>query len=441
MLKFPIFRAMQSRNYRLYFYGQTVSLIGTWMQRTAVSWVVYTLTHSSFMLGLSLFCTQFPSFLFSTVGGVVSDRYNRFRVLLFTQVASGIQSLLLALLIFTGYYNVWSILGLGVILGIINAFDVPARQAMVYDMVDDKENLPNALALNSSMVNLARLIGPAIAGFILHQFGDGICFALNAASFIAVIASLLQMRLPTYVRRQHSMNAFGELKEGWQYLRNTPSIARVILMLAAMSLFVIPYSTLLPIYAKVIFHGNAATFGVIDSFIGLGAISGALYLATRTKTTLASRKKILRINTVIFGVGLILFAYTPWFPLAMLFAVISGFGMMAQTTMTNTIIQTTVAPEMRGRVISYFAMAYFGMMPLGSLLVGAVSQYAGAPNTVFAEGVIALGVVAVYWKYLTAARTKPAAEPASTEHASAESASATIKPINTDITWKKAARL
>lgn len=430
MLKFPVFRAMQSRNYRLYFYGQTVSLIGTWMQRTAVSWVVYTLTHSGFMLGLSLFCTQFPSFLLSTAGGVVSDRYHRFRVLLITQVASGVQSLLLAALIFAAWYNVWAILSLGVVLGIINAFDVPARQAMVYDMVDDKENLANALALNSSMVNLARLVGPAVAGFILHKFGDGWCFALNTASFIAVIASLLRMKLPPYEKKIRTQNVFGDLKEGWQYLRNTPSIARVILMLAAMSLFVIPYSTILPIYAKDIFHGNAATFGVIDSFIGLGAISGALYLATRTKNTEASRKKILRTNTIIFGVGLICFAYTTWFPLAMVFAVVAGFGMMAQTTMTNTIIQTTVAPEMRGRVISYFAMSYFGMMPVGSILIGTVSQYAGAPNTVFASGLIALVVVGVYWKFLTSAKAKPASQQ-----------TATIKQINPVTSWKRTARL
>lgn len=438
---------MQSRNYRLYFYGQSISLIGTWMQRTAVSWVVYTLTHSSFMLGLSLFCTQFPSFLLSTAGGVVSDRYHRFRVLLFTQVASGVQSLLLTILVFTGWYNVWTILSLGVVLGMINAFDVPARQAMVYDMVDNKENLANALALNSSMVNLARLIGPAVAGFILHKFGDGWSFALNTLSFVAVIISLLRMKLPPYERKLHEKNVFGELKEGWQYLRNTPSIARVILMLAAMSLLVIPYSTVLPIYAKDIFHGNAATFGVIDSFIGLGAISGALYLATRKKNTEASRKKILRTNTIIFGIGLLCFAYTPWFSLAMVFAVVAGFGMMAQTTMTNTIIQTTVAPEMRGRVISYFAMSYFGMMPVGSLLVGTVSQYAGAPNTVFAEGIIALVVVAVFWKYLTAAKSRPAANIAAantiaaTSTAAASATNTTIKSLNTDTQWKRTARL
>jgi MFS family permease len=416
MMKLPVFIAFRSRNYRLYFYGQSISLVGTWMQRTAVSWVVYTLTHSTFMLGLSLFATQFPSFLLSTAGGVVSDRYNRFRVLLGTQIASLIQSLLLAILILLGHYTVWEILGLGVLLGAINAFDVPARQALVYEMVDDIANLPNALALNSTMVNLARLVGPAIAGLVLHRLGDGVCFLLNAFSFLAVIGSLLRMKLPPYVPVVHKENVFVDLREGWEYLLRTPAIGRVILLLACMSLLVIPFSTLLPVYAKVIFHGNAETFGWIDSFIGLGAISGALYLATRNAGTEMARKKILRTNTFIFGIGLILFSHVTSFPLAMLFAVVSGFGMMAQTTMTNTIIQTTVAPEMRGRVISYFAMAYFGMMPLGSLLIGTVSQYAGAPNSILGSGIIALILLAIFWKYLTTPQgesTRTVAIPAS----------------------------
>jgi MFS family permease len=351
------------------------------------------------MLGLSLFCTQFPSFVLSTVGGVVSDRYNRFKVLFFTQGASLVQSVLLAILILMGHYVVWEILAFGVMLGCINAFDVPARQALVYEMVDNKENLPNALALNSTMVNMARLIGPAIAGFVLQKLGDGVCFLLNALSFLAVIGSLLRMRLKPYTPVPRQKNVVGEFREGWQYLVRHPSISQPILMLAAMSLFVIPFSTLLPVYAKVIFHGNATTFGAIDSFIGLGAISGALYLAHQNAGTELRRKKILRTNTIILGVGLILFSYTPWFPVAMVFAVVSGFGMMAQTTMTNTIIQTTVAPEMRGRVISYFAMSYFGCMPIGSLLIGTVSQYAGAQNTMLSSGIMALILVTVFWRY------------------------------------------
>jgi MFS family permease len=411
-MNLPSFTAFRSRNYRLYFYGQSVSLIGTWMQRTAVSWVVYTLTRSAFMLGLSLFCTQFPSFVFSMLGGVVSDRYNRYRVLLFTQVASLVQSLLLAALVLFGNYAVWEILALSVVLGTINAFDVPARQSLVYEMVDDKKDLPNALALNSIMVNIARLAGPAISGIVLQKLGAGVCFVLNGASFLAVIASLLLMKLVPYVKAERHQNAVGELREGWRYLVRTPTIARVILLLAVMSLFVIPFSTLLPVYAKVIFSGDAATFGLENSFIGLGAICGALYLTSANAGTEMARKRILVMTTLVFAVGLILFSHTTWFPLAMLFAVISGFGMMAQTTMTNTIIQTSVAPEMRGRVISYFAMAYFGMMPVGSLLIGGVSQYAGAQNTVLGSGVVALIVLAIFWRFLTSPGADRAAAPA-----------------------------
>jgi MFS family permease len=435
-MELPKFTAFGSRNYRLYFYGQSVSLIGTWMQRTAVSWVVYTLTHSSFMLGLSLFCLQFPSFLLSTVGGVISDRYNRFKVLLITQVASLVQSLLLAALVLMAHYKVWEILSISVVLGTINAFDVPARQSMVYEMVDDKEHLPNALALNSTMVNLARLVGPAISGIVLQKFQAGACFLLNAVSFLAVIISLLRMKLPAYVPAVHKKDPVEELVEGWQYMARTPAIARVILLLAAMSLLVIPFGTLFPIYAKVIFHGNAATFGLINSFIGLGAICGSLYLTSQNAATEMARKKILRTTTLIFGIGLILFSYTPWFPLAMVFAVVSGFGMMAQTTMTNTIIQTTVTPAMRGRVISYFAMAYFGMMPLGSLLIGTVSGYVGAPNTVLGSGIMALILLALFWRFLTTpgkTATTIAAEPA-------ERSSSTINNTTTS-QWKQTARL
>src|SRR5471032_2434812 len=217
------FSSFKSRNYRLYFVGQSVSLIGTWMQKTAVSWVVYTLTHSTFMLGLTLFASLFPSFLFSLIGGVVSDRYNRYKVLLTTQIASLIQAVLLAILILLKHYEVWEILTLSVVLGVINAFDVPARQSLVYEMVDDKDDLPNALALNSSMVNLSRIIGPALAGLVLEGIGDGACFMLNALSFVAVIASLLMMRLPTYIKKEHTKNVFGELNEGWAYLKRTPS--------------------------------------------------------------------------------------------------------------------------------------------------------------------------------------------------------------------------
>jgi len=397
-MQITTFRAFKSRNYRLFFYGQSASLVGTWMQKTAVSWVIYSLTHSTFMLGVSLFASQFPSFLLSMLGGVVSDRYDRFKVLLTTQVASMIQAGLLAVLIFANHYQVWEILTLSAVLGTINAFDVPARQSLVYEMVDDKNDLPNALALNSSMVNLSRLIGPAIAGIVLEKFGDPVCFLLNAISFLAVIGSLLMMRLPKYVKKVHKKNAFGEMKEGLRYIKRTPSILYIIIMLGLISLLVLPFSTLIPYYARDVFKGTASTFGVIDSFIGLGAFSGAIFLASQKPG--ANLKKILAINTLIFGAGLMLFSHEHFYPLALTFVTIAGFGMMSQITLSNTIIQTTVAQNMRGRVISLYAMAFFGMQPLGGLLVGAVSKWIGTTNTLLGEGVAALLIGLMHWRYL-----------------------------------------
>src|ERR1700712_2448113 len=402
--KIRTFRAFKSHNYRLYFTGQSISLIGTWMQKTAVSWVIYTLTHSTFMLGLTLFASQFPSFLFSLMGGVVSDRYNRYKVLLTTQIASMIQAVLLAVLILLKHYEVWEILSLSVVLGLINAFDVPARQSLVYEMVGNKDDLPNALALNSSMVNLSRLIGPAIAGLVLEYLGDGVCFLLNAVSFVAVIGSLLLMRLPKYIGKPHTKNIFGELKEGMAYIKRTPSIAFVLIMLALISLLVLPFSTLIPYYAKDVFKGTASTFGIIDSFIGLGAFSGAIFLASLKAG--ANLKQILFINTLVFGIGLILFSHEGSYPLALIFVTIAGFGMMSQITVSNTLIQTTVDLNMRGRVISFYAMAFFGMQPIGGLLVGAISKWIGTTDTLMGEGVAALLIGFLHWRYLRREKLK-----------------------------------
>src|ERR1700744_2015323 len=401
---FRTFAAFKSRNYRLYFAGQSISLIGTWMQKTAVSWVIYSLTHSTLMLGVTLFASQFPSFLFSLMGGVVSDRYNRFRVLLTTQVASMVQASILAILILAGHYAVWEILSLSVMLGIINAFDVPARQSLVFEMIEDKKDLPNALALNSSMVNLSRLIGPAIAGFVLENLGDGVCFLLNALSFMAVIGYLLLMRLPKYIGHVHTKNVFGELREGFTYLKKTPSIAFVIIMLGLVSLFVLPFSTLLPVYARDIFKGTASTFGIIDSVIGLGAFGGAIFLASQKPGS--NLKKILAINTLVFGTGLILFSHEGNYPLALVFATVAGFGMMSQITVSNTLIQTTVEPNMRGRVISFYAMAFFGMQPLGGLLIGSLSKLIGTPDTMLAEGIFALLIGALHIRFLRKEKLK-----------------------------------
>ncbi|MET4139764.1 MFS transporter [Pedobacter sp. UYP1] len=392
------FRAFNNRNYRLFFSGQSVSQIGTWMQRTGVSWVVYTMTHSAFMLGLTVFVSQFPSFLFSLLGGIASDRYNRYKVLLITQIASMVQAVLLSILIFTAHYTAWEILTLSGVLGVINAFDVPARQPLIHEMVTDKADLPNALALNSSMVNLARLIGPALSGIILVKFGAGMCFLLNAVSFIAVIASLLLMKLPAYVPALVKKKIKSELSEGFTYLKNTASIRIMLLILGLTSLLVLPYNTLLPVFAKVIFKGDAATYGYINSFIGIGAVANSIFLASLKPG--ANLKIILLINTVILGISLMIFSQLSYFPLAMLFATLSGFAMMSLTTVCLTVIQVDSDPQMRGRVMSYIAMAYFGMLPLGSLIIGAVSQRIGSPAALFFQGITALIIAALFYKYL-----------------------------------------
>lgn len=374
------------------------------MQRTAVYWLVYTQTHSTFMLGLTAFASQFPSFLFSPWGGVISDRYNRYRVTIITQIASMIQAFLLAILVIFTKYTVWEIFAISIVLGVINAFDLPARQSMINEMVAKKEDLPNAIALNSSMGKLAWLIGPAISGIVLEKMGAGTCFLINGLSYVAVITSLLFIRFPAYIPHPHSKKVVREFKEGYVYLKNTPSIGIVIIYIACVSLFVLPFRTLLPVYAKVIFKGNASTFGYLNSFVGLGAVAGAFFLASLKSD--ANIKKVLVVNLMIFGVALGLFSNMTNFHVALFFAMVAGFAMMSQTTLCNTIIQTGASPEMRGRVISYFAMAFFGLEPLGGLLVGTISQYAGTPDTILGQGIAAIIIGIVFLPLLNKDRLK-----------------------------------
>jgi MFS family permease len=392
------FRAFRNRNYALFFSGQSISQIGTWMQRTGVSWVVYSMTHSTFMLGLTVFASQFPSFLFSLFGGIVSDRYDRYKILLFTQITSLIQAALLAILVLTNQTTVSGLLTLSVILGIINAFDVPARQPMIHELVTDKSDLPNALALNSSLVNLARLVGPALSGIVLVKFGAGICFLLNAVSFFAVIASLLLMKLPKFNPPLVKKKVTSELKEGFVYLKQNSSIGIILLMLSLVSLLVLPYDTLLPEFAKVIFKGDAATFGYISSFMGFGALAGTLFLASLKKGV--DLKIVLLVNLILLGVGLVLFSHADYFPVAMLFATMAGFGGMTQTTICLTIVQVKTDAHMRGRVMSFLAMSVFGMLPLGSLIIGSISHKIGAPNTLLYQGVISVIIAIAFSGFL-----------------------------------------
>ena len=363
------------------------------MQRTAVSWVVYTMTHSTFMLGLTIFASQFPSFLFSLWGGILSDRYSRYKILLLTQTCSLIQALLLAILILTNHFVVWEILTLSVILGIVNAFDLPARQPLVHEFISDKDDIPNALALNSSMVNIARLVGPALSGIVLGKFGAGFCFILNALSFLAVIISLLLMKLPPYKASPVKKNIIADISDGFVYLKKTKTISLILLFLSITSLLILPYDTLLPEFANIVFKGDATTFGYISSFIGLGAICGTIFLASRKQG--ASLKGLLFINISLLGFGIILFSRITYFPIAMIFATMSGFGAMSQSTICLTLIQIKTDAAMRGRVMSYVAMSYFGMLPLGSLLIGTISQKIGAPNTLLCQGIIAI-IVGVF---------------------------------------------
>jgi MFS family permease len=401
------FRAFRSRNFRLFFAGQSLSLLGTWMQKTAVSWVVYAQTHSKLMLGVSVFATLFPSALFSLLGGVVSDRYSRYRVLLFTQILSMVQAILLALAVFWQPEGVGAIIGLSVVLGIINAFDVPARQSLVYDLVDNKEDVPNAVALNSTMLNLSKLLGPAVAGLAIERLGAAACFGLNAFSFIAVIGSLLALRLPAYVAKPRTQAILDELADGIRYVRDTPGIRFIITITGLAALLVLPFTALMPVYAKDIFRGTATTFGVLDGAIGLGGFGAALYLTSLPPHT--DLNKILTVNTFVLGVGLLLFAYTPFYWLALAFLVVGAFGMMAQTTLNVTLLQTTVLPAMRGRVISLYVLVYTTALPLGSLLVGAASERVGARATVLAEGLLALLIGLLYLRHLR--QTQAAAPP------------------------------
>jgi MFS family permease len=394
------FNSFKNKNFRLFFSGQFISLLGTWMQKTAVSWLVYSITQSKFMLGVSVFATLFPTALFSLYGGIVADRYDRYKILVITQVISLFQAILMTLaVIFFKENIVWWIISLSVMLGIINGFDVPARQSLVRELIVDKEDLPNALALNSSMVNLSKLIGPAVAGFILEQFGDAICFGTNAVSFIAVLTSLFLMQLPKQeIKPKADKNIRKEFAEAFLFIKNTPTISSAIIFTGLMGLLVLPYSTLTPVFAKDIFRGSASTLGVVDGIIGLGAFLGALFLASLKQGT--NLTQVLAKNTFLFGLGLLLFSQTNNYPLALVFLLFSSFGMMSVRTITNTIVQVNVHNDFRGRVISIYLMVLTATVPIGSLLVGGVSHYIGVQTTVLIQAILAILISVLYIMYL-----------------------------------------
>jgi MFS family permease len=387
-----IFRALSHKNYRLFFGGQSISLIGTWMQQVAMNWLVYRLSHSALLLGVVGFTGRAPTFFLASLAGVYVDRWNRRRILIATQTLAMIQALILAALVLAGGIAVWHIVLLSIVLGIVNAFDVPARQAFVIDMVGDKENLGNAIALNSSMVNGARLVGPSIAGVLIGTAGEGTCFLLNGLSYIAVIASLLAMEITSRKRAQPSP-VWSSLKEGFAYAFGFPPIRSLLLLLALVSLMGMPYVVLMPIFAENIHHGGAQALGFLLGASGVGALAGAIYLASRKSVLGLGRIIVLASST--FGAGLVLFSLSRLFAVSLALLAVVGFGMMVQMTSTNTILQTMVDEDKRGRVMSFYTMAFMGMVPFGNLLAGGLASVLGAPETVMMGGFLCiLGSVA-----------------------------------------------
>ncbi len=382
----PFFlRALRSRNYRLFFGGQGTSLIGTWLTRIAMSWMVYRMTGSPWMLGVVGFAGQIPSFFLSPLAGVWVDRWNRHRILIVTQILSMLQSFALAALALSGRMAVWHILVLSLYQGLVNAFDVPARQTFVVEMVDSRDDLPNAIALNSSMFNGARLIGPSIAGILIAWVGEGMCFLLDGFSYFAVIASLAAMRFQKRVETPRTSHVMTDLREGFRYAFGFGPIRNILGLLALVNLVGMPYIVLMPVFAKDILHGGSHTLGFLVAASGVGALAGAFFLAAR-KSVLGLGRVIV-VASASFGIGLVCFSLSRATWLSLFLMLIVGFGMMVQAASCNTVVQTIVEDDKRGRIMSLYSMAVLGMLPFGNLLAGAVAARWGVVPTVIGGGI------------------------------------------------------
>lgn len=380
--------ALRHRNFRLYFAGQSTSLIGTWMTRIATSWLVYRLTESALLLGVVSFAGQIISFALGPVAGVWVERLNRRRLQIATQAAAAVQSLALAALTLTHTVNIWNILALTALQGLVNAFDMPARQSFLVQMVDDPEDLGNAIAINSAMANGARLIGPAFAGMLIAAVGEGWCFLLDGVSYLAVIASLVAMRIPRAELRRNRDSLFAQMREGWEYVRDSVPIRTTLVLFSLISLMGYPFVVLLPVFAGEILHGGAHTLGWLTGFSGLGALASALSLTLRK--SVAGLPRMMQISAAMLGVSLMLFGISHALWASLLLMVFAGFGLMQCASAANTILQSLVADGMRARVMSYYTMAFFGSAPFGSLFAGVLAQRAGAPITVIVTGVCCL---------------------------------------------------
>ena len=382
-----LFRSFRHRNFALFFSGQIISLIGTWMQSVAESWLVFRLTKSSVLLGTVVFCSLIPSFVLAPFGGLLADRFSRRRILVITQTLSMILAFILAALTISGVIRVWHVLTLATLLGIVNAFDVPARQSFVVEMVG-REDLANAIALNSSMFNGARVVGPAVAGIVVAAVGEGWCFFLNAVSYIAVITTVVLMRVGDVKRPATGVTALQRLAEGFRFVRHTAPIRALLLLIGAISLVGMPYATLMPVFADSIFHGGAKGLGILMAASGTGALIGSLALATRDGVRGLGRW--VAVSAVSFGVALVAFSFSRSFWLSAAILILVGGAMMVQMASSNTLIQVMVPDELRGRVMAIYSMMFMGMAPFGALFAGALAERIGAPHTVAIGGVVSI---------------------------------------------------
>jgi MFS family permease len=379
-----VLRALRHRNYRLFFAGQLISLVGTWMQMIAQPWLVYSKSHSSFLLGAVGFAGQIPVFLLAFIGGSVADRYNRHRVVIATQIASMILAFMLALLTLTHTIEIWHIFVLSILLGVVNAFDMPGRQAFIVELVE-KEDLMNGIALNSSIFNGARVVGPAVAGLLIAGIGEGWCFFANGVSYVAVIIGLLLMRLKPREAVSSGSSGHSNVLDGFRYVKNTKPIRAVIMMLALISLAGMPYSVLMPIFADHILHGGARGLGILMGATGLGALAGSMSMAVRSETK--GLGKLIAYTSAGFGSALILFSMSRWFWVSAVLLLPVGFCFMVQMASSSTLIQTMVPDHLRGRVMAVHVMTFMGMAPFGSIIAGAVAEKLGAPLALSLGGI------------------------------------------------------
>ncbi len=383
-------RAFRSRNYRLFFTGQGISLIGTWMQSVATGWLVFRLTRSSFDLGLVAFAGQLPAFFLSPFAGALSDRWNRRRIILGVQMMAMLQALVLTLITLTGHVTVPHVIGLSFFLGLINAFDIPTRQAFVVELIENRDDLGNAIALNSALFNATRLIGPAVAGVLIGIWGEGVCFAVNTVSYMAAITAFLLIRTAVPRREKAPGGLWEEIRAGVLYAYRFSPIRDILLLIALISFIGMSFPVLLPVFARDVLGGGSHDYGFLIASSGVGAVLGTLYLAQRESVLGLGR--VILVSMILFGLSLVAFSFSRHLAISMFFMVLIGFGMIVNIAASNTILQTVVEEEMRGRVMSLYTMAFMGTAPLGSLLAGSLSARAGAPLTVtLGGGIILLG--------------------------------------------------